>query len=154
MRLTVQYRWINNERSVMEPNNLRKKAVALVLVILAAVMVVSVPAASRGNDKKAVPITKSLPLLIDLGATQCIPCKMMAPILEEVKKEYAGSLHVEFIDVWKNPDAGQKYRIRAIPTQIFYDASGRELYRHMGFMSKQDILGAWKELGIELKQGR
>ena len=47
----------------------------------------------------------------------------MAPILEEMKKEYAGTLEVEFIDVWKNPDAGKQYGIEVIPTQIFYDAS-------------------------------
>ncbi|MDD5007780.1 MAG: thioredoxin family protein, partial [Syntrophorhabdaceae bacterium] len=80
-----------------------------------------------------------------------IPCKMMAPILEELKREYAGVLNVQFIDVWENPNAGQKYRIRAIPTQIFYDASGRELSRHMGFMSKEQILNAFKDLGIDLK---
>ena len=137
----------------MEFNSLRTNLIGLALLLLVVVTAVCVPATSRGNDKLA-PATKSLPLLIDLGATQCIPCKMMAPILEEIKKEYAGSLRVEFIDVWKNPDAGQKYRIRAIPTQIFYDASGKELYRHMGFMSKQDILGAWKELGVELKKGK
>jgi thioredoxin 1 len=138
----------------MEFNSLRVKLIALVFVVLATVMAISTTAASQGNDKKLASAAKSLPLLIDLGATQCIPCKMMAPILEEIKKEYAGSLQVEFIDVWKNPDAGQKYRIRAIPTQIFYDASGKELHRHMGFMSKQDILAAWKELGIELKKGK
>jgi thioredoxin 1 len=137
----------------MELKSFKVMLIALIFIALA-VTAVSVPAASRGDDKKPDPAVRSLPLLIDLGATQCIPCKMMAPILEEIKKEYAGSLQVEFIDVWKNPEAGQKYRIRAIPTQIFYDASGKELHRHMGFMSKQEILGAWKELGVELKKGR
>lgn len=93
-----------------------------------------------------------LPRLVDLGADKCIPCKMMAPILEELKTEYAAILNVEFIDVWKNPDAGQKYDIRVIPTQIFYDASGKELFRHEGFFAKEDILAKWKEFGIELKK--
>ncbi len=94
----------------------------------------------------------ALPRLVDLGADKCIPCKMMAPILEGLKNEYAGILNVEFIDVWKNPDAGQKYDIRVIPTQIFYDASGKELFRHEGFFAKDDILAKWKEFGIELKK--
>jgi len=98
--------------------------------------------------------TKSLPLLIDIGAKQCIPCKMMAPILEELKKDYSDSLKVEFIDVWENRNAGEKYGIRGIPTQIFYNASGKELYRHMGFMSKEQIIGAFKELGIEVKKNQ
>ena len=61
-----------------------------------------------GSEAKAAPVTGAkLPKLMDLGADKCIPCKMMAPILEELKKEYAGQMDVEFIDVWKNPDAGQ-----------------------------------------------
>ena len=96
-----------------------------------------------------------MPRLVDLGAGKCIPCKKMAPILEELKKEYAGRMEVEFIDVWKNPDAGKAYGIEMIPTQIFYDASGKELVRHTGFFGKEDILAKWKELGVELKsEGR
>ena len=91
-----------------------------------------------------------LPRLVDLGAGKCIPCKKMAPILEELKTEYAGRMEVEFIDVWKNPDAGKAYNIEMIPTQIFYDASGKELFRHTGFFGKEDILAEWKQLGVDL----
>jgi thioredoxin 1 len=91
-----------------------------------------------------------LPRLVDLGAGKCIPCKKMAPILEELKTEYAGRMEVEFIDVWKNPDAGKAYGIEMIPTQIFFDVSGKELFRHVGFFGKEDILGKWKELGVDL----
>jgi thioredoxin 1 len=76
---------------------------------------------------------------------------MMAPILEELRQEYKGRLEVTFIDVWKNPEAGRPFGIRVIPTQIFFDASGRELYRHEGFYSKKDILAKWQELGISLQ---
>lgn len=93
---------------------------------------------------------KTLPRLVDLGADKCIPCKMMAPILEELKKEYAGRFQVDFFDVWKNPDIANEYGIRIIPTQIFFDASGKERFRHEGFFSKEDILAKWKELGVEL----
>jgi len=93
---------------------------------------------------------KGLPVLIDLGAGQCIPCKMMAPILEELKSEYESTLIVEFIDVWKKPDEATKYGIKLIPTQIFLDASGKELFRHEGFFSKEDILSKWKEFGVDL----
>jgi thioredoxin 1 len=94
-----------------------------------------------------------VPRLVELGADRCIPCKMMAPILEQLRKEYSGKLQVAFIDVWKNPDAGRLYGIRRIPTQIFYDASGRELFRHVGFFPKEDILAKWKELGVDLEKG-
>jgi len=108
--------------------------------------------AADGVATNAAAVTgeKKLPKLFDLGATKCIPCKKMAPILEELKKEYAGKLEVEFIDVWQNPDAGNKYGIRLIPTQIFYDAAGKELFRHEGFFGKEDILAKWKELGVKL----
>ena len=103
------------------------------------------------NAPATPPEKKPLPKLLDLGASKCIPCKMMATVLEELKKEYAGKLEVEFIDVWKNPDAGKHYGIEVIPTQIFYDTTGRELFRHIGFFAKEDILAKWKELGVELK---
>jgi thioredoxin 1 len=76
---------------------------------------------------------------------------MMAPILEELAAEYKGQMEVVFIDVWKDRAAGAKYGIRAIPTQIFYAADGRELFRHTGFYPKADILAKWRELGVELK---
>jgi len=94
---------------------------------------------------------KMLPRLLDLGAGKCIPCKMMAPILEELKHAYAETFKTEFVDVWQDPEPGRKYGIRVIPTQIFFDADGKELFRHEGFFSKEDILAKWKELGVDLK---
>jgi thioredoxin 1 len=97
------------------------------------------------------PAKATLPRLVDLGADKCIPCKMMTSVLQELTKEYEGRMTVEFIDVWKNPDAGKAHQINLIPTQIFFDASGKELFRHEGFFSKKDILAKWKELGVEFK---
>ena len=96
------------------------------------------------------PAKAALPRLVDLGADKCIPCKMMMPVLADLKTNYVGQLEVEFIDVWKNPDAGKTYKISLIPTQIFFDAKGKELFRHEGFFGKADILAKWKELGVEL----
>jgi len=90
-----------------------------------------------------------LPKLVDLGAGTCIPCKMMAPILEELKTEFKDKLEVVFIDVRENPDQAKKYGIKLIPTQIFYDSAGKELFRHEGFYSREDILGKWKEFGFD-----
>lgn len=114
----------------------------------------SVPAAAtEPREAQSPQPTDALPRLVDVGADKCIPCKMMAPILEELKKEHAGRLRVDFIDVWKNPSAGKTYGIKLIPTQIFYDASGQELFRHEGFFSKEDILAKWKEFGVDLSGG-
>lgn len=105
----------------------------------------------RPEDTTQAPVDRPLPRLVDLGATKCIPCKQMAPILEALEKDYAGRMIVEFIDVWENPNAGDVYQVRMIPTQIFYDASGKELFRHEGFYSREDILGKWKELGVDVE---
>lgn len=89
----------------------------------------------------------TLPRLLDLGADKCIPCRMMAPILDELKTSQAGKLQVEFIDVWKHPDQAGDYGVQMIPTQIFFSADGKELFRHQGFISRDDILAKWRELG-------
>jgi thioredoxin 1 len=96
-----------------------------------------------------------IPKLVDLGATQCVPCKMMAPILEELEREYAGVMDVQFIDVWKpeNKETARSYGIEEIPTQVFLDPEGEELWRHTGFIAKEDILAKWSELGYDLKPG-
>lgn len=94
---------------------------------------------------------QALPQLVDLGADKCVPCKAMAPILEELKRDFAGRLDVMFIDVWKDPTAGEAYRIHLIPTQIFYDAEGHELFRHEGFYSREEILAKWRELGFNFE---
>ena len=109
------------------------------------------PAASQGGAQSATPKTAGLPRLLDLGSVTCIPCKMMAPMLEELRKEFAGKLQVDFIDVNQDRDAATAHGIRVIPTQIFFDASGKELFRHEGFFAKEDILAKWRELGVDLK---
>ncbi|MDA3903427.1 MAG: thioredoxin family protein [Desulfuromusa sp.] len=92
-------------------------------------------------------IAGQLPKLVDLGADKCIPCVKMAPILETLKEDFFGRMDVAFIDVWKNKKEAAKYNVRMIPTQIFYGADGQELYRHMGFIGREDILAQWKILG-------
>ncbi len=104
------------------------------------------------NNTKTPSVAKQLPRLVDVGADKCIPCVMMAPELESLKKEYAGVLEVEFVDVWKKPQAAEPYKVRGIPTQIFYGASGKEIHRHLGYISKSQILETFRKMGIELKQ--
>jgi thioredoxin 1 len=121
--------------------------------IVAAALIASVAVVFAWKQQRTgseVPVPTGVPRLVDLGSVTCIPCKMMMPVLEELKKEYAGRLSVEFYDVVQNPDAATKYGIKLIPTQIFYDASGKELFRHEGFFAKDDILAKWKELGVNL----
>lgn len=107
-------------------------------------------ATDTAKVKEVVPglPVKNTVTMVDLGAKTCIPCKMMAPILEELKKEYAGRAEVIFIDVWDQANEGKAkaFKVMAIPTQIFYDKQGREAFRHVGFFDKKSIAAKLDEL--------
>ena len=126
----------------------RTGRIALLLVSLA--LITAVPALARKVPKPA-PLA-ALPRLVDLGAGKCIPCKRMAPILEALRVDYAGAVNVQFIDVWKDPQAGRPYGIRLIPTQVFFDRTGRERFRHEGFFGREEIEQIFKDsLGVALR---
>lgn len=95
-----------------------------------------------------------LPRLVDVGAEKCIPCIKMAPILDQLRDDFSGKMEVKFVDAWKNREEAANYGVQMIPTQIFYAADGKELFRHTGFYGREEILGKWQELGyeFELKQ--
>ncbi len=104
--------------------------------------------ASGGDGVPVAPVPGKV-TMVDIGAKKCIPCKMMAPIMEELEKEYKDKAAIVFIDVWENPSAGDKYGIQLIPTQIFYDAKGKEMFRHEGFMEKAAIVAELAKLGVK-----
>jgi thioredoxin 1 len=111
----------------------------------------ALPAEGSSGDAAHAPAeTPQLPRLVDLGRGTCRACKMMAPILTGLAAQYAGELIVEVIDLREDAGAARRYGIRMIPTQIFFDATGKERFRHEGFMSKDAILAKWQELGVEL----
>lgn len=91
----------------------------------------------------------ALPRLMDLGSDRCQSCKAMVPVLDALTREYDGRLEVVFIDVWKNPEEADRYGIHLIPTQIFFDSGGKELFRNESFFSQEDILAKWKDLGFD-----
>jgi len=131
-------------------SNWLKVSLAMAVILVVALVVTTGYAAN--NDKQpAKPAVKQLPKLLDLGATKCVPCKMMVPVLDELAKDYKGQLDVQFIDVWKDPDSAKKYKVQSIPTQIFFDAKGKEIFRHVGFFPKEDIVKAFKDHGVKLK---
>ena len=98
-------------------------------------------------DLKSIPVRGKV-TMIDLGAKKCIPCKMMAPILERMEKRYAGKAAIIFLDVWQDPKPAQHFGIRGIPTQIFFDKEGKEVYRHAGFMSEEAIVAQLQSMGV------
>jgi len=93
--------------------------------------------------------TAGLPVLLDLGSDSCTACKTMAPILDELELDFAGRMDVRFIDVREDRTAASEFSVKIIPTQIFFDEDGLELFRHQGFYSREDILSTWAELGYD-----
>ncbi|MHC4553241.1 MAG: thioredoxin family protein [Planctomycetota bacterium] len=90
-------------------------------------------------------IGQGKPVLLELGSHSCIPCKEMMPVLLELATTQDAFI-VSFVDVWAVEGKKEQYKIQSIPTQIFFDADGSELFRHIGFYGKEDILNKWDEL--------
>jgi len=120
---------------------LKKRSVWLVILAL------FFATGALAEDFLNVP-TKGMVTMIDLGAKKCIPCKMMAPILVKLGKAYKGKADIVFIDVWKNKQPAKRFKIKAIPTQIFFNAHGEEVYRHMGFLDEKSIVKQLTKMGI------
>ncbi len=109
-----------------------------------------VPVAGKYGPGKAAPVAGQLPRLLELGSTTCIPCRMMEKVLENLRTGYRNQLQVDFIDVTINLDAGRRYHIKLIPTQIFFSPEGDEIFRHEGFFPEPKIINTWKQLGFPL----
>ena len=125
----------------------RKLTVFLLLSCLNALF--GPPAAIADAEKFSDVPVKGMVTMIDLGADKCVPCKMMAPIMAKLEKVYEGRAAIVFIDVWKHNEQAGRFGIRAIPTQIFYNEKGREVYRHVGFMGEKAIVDQLKKMGID-----
>jgi thioredoxin 1 len=103
----------------------------------------------HAEEAMEIPV-KNMVTMVDLGAHKCIPCKMMAPILTKLTKEYEGKAAIIFIDVWEDNSQGSKFGIKSIPTQIFFDREGKEVYRHQGFMAEDAIVAQLDKMGAKL----
>ncbi|MBM4079678.1 MAG: thioredoxin family protein [Planctomycetes bacterium] len=120
--------------------------VAAVLALLG-VVILAKQAAKPKDD--AIRLKPGLPAVLDFGRGQCQMCKMMIPVIEELKKELAGKVEVHLVDIGEHPAMTEQFKIEIIPTQVFLDASGKEVHRHEGFMPKEDILAKLSEMGVK-----
>jgi len=112
------------------------KSFSVMVLILA---IAWVPAtAGQISEARDIPV-KNMVTMVDLGAKFCVPCKLMAPILAELEKEYQGRAAVIFVDVREQKGKAKEFNVSTIPTQIFYDNSGQEVWRHVGFLDKESI---------------
>jgi thioredoxin 1 len=100
------------------------------------------------TNRLDIDFSKHLITFIELGADRCIPCKAMQPIMKEIAETYADRVQVVFYDVWKNPEPARKYGIQLIPTQVFIDQKGNEVFRHVGLFPKEEVLALLKKHGV------
>jgi len=89
---------------------------------------------------------------IELGSVNCIPCKAMQPVMEDVRQKYGDQVSVLFHDVWTSEGEpyGRSYGIRVIPTQVFLDKDGKEYFRHEGFFPEEELLKVLEQGGVKL----
>jgi thioredoxin 1 len=90
--------------------------------------------------------------LIELGSTSCKSCKAMHEELAQLRTECGTSIAVEEIDVWRDEDAARRYDVSVIPTQLFVDADGHEIDRHVGFLARNDIRERFAKRGLECRR--
>jgi len=101
---------------------------------------------SEADFRKALAGGK--PLVVDFGSNTCLPCRQLRPVLQTIRQGYAGKLEVLVIDIRKNEKLAGDYKIQVIPTVIFFDRSGKEVFRHQGFMSEEKIKEQLAKMGV------
>ena len=117
--------------------------------LFAAVVLMAMEAASAiAGEFDNVP-AKGLPTLVVLGTPSCPPCIRMKPVLEKLAGQFAGRAAVVPIDVAIHMDQMIRFRVKAIPVEVFFNADGSEAFRHVGFMSEKEILDQLKKMGLE-----
>lgn len=123
-------------------------SIILTLLISVAIDYLTPACAKDFSPGMKVPV-KGMVTILDIGAASCIPCKMMAPVLEKLEKKYDGMAAVIFLDVRYHKETALSFGINGIPTQIFFDKTGKEIYRHTGFMSEEAIVEQFRKMGVE-----
>ncbi len=106
------------------------------------------PPEMNSEDDLKQALTSGKPVLVDFGANSCIPCRQMRPVLKEVGTEYSEKAKILVIDVYKNQNLAQEYKVLMLPTLVFFDSKGKEAFRNVGIMEKEKIVGKLKEIGM------
>lgn len=109
--------------------------------------IASKPPESNTEEELKKAFASGKPFLVDFGANSCLPCRQLRPILKEIGKEYAGKAAILVIDVYKYQHLAKEYKITAIPTLVFFDNKGKEVFRQPGVMNKDQISAKLKEIG-------
>jgi thioredoxin 1 len=89
------------------------------------------------------------PTLVEFGAAGCVPCDMMQPILDKLRKRFPDKLNVVFVHVRENQLLGARFGIRSIPVQAFFDKNGEEVFQHVGFYAEEEVLKQLAKMGVQ-----
>ena len=106
------------------------------------------PPESNTEDELKKALQSGQPLLVDFGANSCVPCRELRPILKEVAQEHSGKAGILVIDVYKYQGLAREYKIMLLPTLVFFDSKGKEVFRHVGVLAKEQIVAKLKEIGM------
>lgn len=141
-------------------NKARLSVYLLVTAILVTLIAFTFISCTKPADKTEVTVkaetppqpteTFALPTMLELGSDGCIPCEMMKPVMEELKKEHGELINIEFHDVMRNQAIARKYRVVLVPTQVFLRKDGTEFFRHEGFFAKEEIEKVFRDMGVSL----
>jgi thioredoxin 1 len=101
---------------------------------------------SEADFRKA--LTGGKPMVVDFGSNSCIPCRQLRPVLQKIQKDYTGKLEVLIIDIRNNQKLASDYQIQVIPTVVFFDPAGKEVFRHQGFMSEEKVKEQLAKTGV------
>jgi thioredoxin 1 len=108
------------------------------------------PVKSAASPALGAAAAAKAPRLLEIGSSRCMSCIEMAKVLDALRASQGSKLNVDFVDVYEQPEAADRYKITLIPTQILYDGGGKEVFRHTGYFSHDDILAKFRELGVKL----
>jgi thioredoxin 1 len=127
---------------------------SLIILIISCLLLTTGSFAISSTPEEHEAFLKNLPVkgmvtMVALGKKTCTQCKMMAPILEKMKVKYDGKAAIVFINLLEDPEQQYVYKLKALPTQILFDKEGKEIYRHVGFLSEKDIIAQLNKMGIE-----
>jgi thioredoxin 1 len=114
-----------------------------ILALVLSLMAVSIVACE--NTSKNV----GLPVAMKIGRTTCVPCRKMSKLLTELEPKLAGKARVEIVDIDEDPDAVKRFDVTGIPVTIFFDVSGNEIYRQIGLLEENEIIGWLEKAGMK-----
>jgi thioredoxin 1 len=109
--------------------------------------IAALPPPTNTKEEFAQAIKGGKPMVVDFGSNSCLPCRQIRPILKEIEKEYTGKAQILILDVYKYQDLAKEYRVQLIPTLVFFDKGGKEVFRHVGAWDKDSIVNKLKESG-------